>query len=51
VSNNPFGDDDGSTFVLLDEIEQRSLWSAASMFQPASVAGLRLWTTSNELDR
>jgi uncharacterized protein YbdZ (MbtH family) len=51
VSINPFDGNDGRSCVLLDDIEQHSRWSAASMFQPASGAGLRLWTTSNELDR
>jgi uncharacterized protein YbdZ (MbtH family) len=51
VGINPFDDDDGSSFVLLDDIKQHSLWPAASMIQPASGAEPCLWTTSNELDR
>jgi uncharacterized protein YbdZ (MbtH family) len=39
VSINPFDNDDGSSFVLVDDEEQHGLWPAASMFQPASGAG------------
>jgi hypothetical protein len=51
VGINPFDGNDRSSCVLLDDIEQHGRVSATSMLQPASGAGLRLWTVSNELDR
>jgi hypothetical protein len=51
VSINPFDDDDGSSFVLLDDHEQYLLWPAASMFQPASGPGCASGLHRTELDR
>ena len=51
MSINPVDDDDGSSFVLVDDEEQHSLWPAASMFQPASGPGCVSGPHRTELDR
>ena len=51
MSTNPFDDDDGSSFVLVDHEEHHSLWPAASMFQPASGPGCVSGLHRTELDR
>ena len=47
MSINPFDDDDGSFFVLVNDEEQHSLWPTFADVPASKRAGLRVWTTSN----
>lgn len=53
MSTNPFDDDNGSFFVLVNDEEQHSLWPAfadipaAGRWFTAKRIALRAWTTSN----
>ena len=52
MSINPFDDDSGSFFVLVNDEEQHSLWPTLPMFQTAGGwftakrTAQRVWTTS-----
>jgi uncharacterized protein YbdZ (MbtH family) len=54
VSINPFNDDNGSFFVLVNDEEQHSLWATSATFQlaggwcTAKRTALHVWITSNK---
>ena len=57
MSINPFNDDNGSFFVLVNDEEQHSLWPTSATCQlaggwyTAKRTALHVWTSSNKLDR